>query len=465
MQPSDPIKKALMIALLVGGCVRLAFLILFSSNLQADPDAYRQISENVATMGVFGQSFGDGPIQPTAFRPPLYPLILSGFVVNQNLSLTLVAGFHFLLGLGTIYFGFVFARCVGIKPLGCAGVAILVAVDPILLQQSSLVMTETFATFLATACLAYSTQIFQATFTTRHFFVLGILAGVSSLCRPTFVIWGGLLLSSIVISAIFSNFNFTRRFSRWFFSETDRTQPPVQSHPLRQRLIQATWFGIAILLVLSPWMLRNHLEIGKPIFATTHGGYTLYLGNNDCFYDYLKTEQTEAWNGEAELRNVVLNIRTESQKPDGTVDELKKDQLYYRRSIATIQRRPTMFLYSTWVRIVRFWSVMPSNASANESKLKWAIQMGSAVWYATLFLAAGTGLLAILFASQKKPFRNVLFGSATMVMAFQGLHLVYWSNMRMRAPLTAIIAVLAIVGIQVLLSCVQRRRISQASSA
>lgn len=111
MQPSDPLKKALMIAMLVGGCVRLAFLIFFFFNLRADPDAYRQIAENVATMGVFGQSFGDGPIQPTAFRPPLYPLILSCFVVNQNLSLTLVAGLHFLLGWGTIYFSFRLAHC------------------------------------------------------------------------------------------------------------------------------------------------------------------------------------------------------------------------------------------------------------------------------------------------------------------------------------------------------------------
>lgn len=464
MQPSDPIKKALMIALLVGGCVRLAFLIFFSSNLSADPDAYRQISENVATLGVFGQSFGDGPIQPTAFRPPLYPLILSGFVVNQNLSLTLVAGFHFLLGLGTIYFSFVFARGVGIKPLGCAAVSILVAFDPILLQQSSLVMTETFATFLATVCLAYSTQIFQATFTSRHFFVLGILVGVSSLCRPTFVIWAGLLLSSILMLSIVSKFNCTRRFSRWFSSEPEENQTLTLSHSLKQRLVQAACFGTAILLMLSPWMARNRMEIGKPIFATTHGGYTLYLGNNDRFYDYLKTDQTDVWNGEAELRNVVLSIRTESRMPDRTIDELKKDNLYYRKSIATIQHRPTMFFYSIWVRVVRFWSVIPSNASADESKLKWAIRMGSAAWYSTLFLAAGTGLLAILFSPQERPLRNLLFASATMVMAFQGLHLVYWSNMRMRAPLTAIIAVLAIVGIQVIFSWVRRRQLPHATS-
>ena len=45
-------------------------------NLTDDPDAYRQIAENLLRHGVFAMGEGDHP-QPTAYRPPLYPVVLS----------------------------------------------------------------------------------------------------------------------------------------------------------------------------------------------------------------------------------------------------------------------------------------------------------------------------------------------------------------------------------------------------
>ena len=467
MQSSKAFRKSIYVALAIGGCARFAFLILFFSNLNDDPDAYRQIAENVATNGVYGQAFGEGPTQPTAFRPPLYPLILSRFVVTQKLSLYLVAAFHFLLGLGTICFGFLFARQVGLSPIACCFVATLMAMDPILLQQSSLVMTETLATFLATVCIWYSSDILQKDFNSRRFIVLGIFVGGAALCRPTFVIWGGLVLLSILILAVCGERLFVRRIFRWLSEEVDETEPNERSQRMQKRFLHAICFAASIGVVLLPWMLRNQMKFGKPIFATTHGGYTIYLGNNDRFYDYLKTDQKELWDGEGELRDVVLEIRSKSEASDGSIDELQKDRMYYQRSIDTIQRRPFMFLYSVCIRVVRFWSVIPSKSNTDESKLRWIIRIGSAVWYSVLFLCAIAGLCAMVFfrkANSKRSAyqanRAMFFAAVLMIIAFQGLHLVYWSNMRMRAPLTAIIAVLAVMGAQFLLTNLRKPKLA-----
>ena len=42
--------------------------------------------------------------------------------------------------------------------------------------------------------------------------------------------------------------------------------------------------ALTIVLVLSPWMIRNLLVFGEPVWTTTHGGYTLALANNPVYY-------------------------------------------------------------------------------------------------------------------------------------------------------------------------------------
>src|SRR5262249_2197112 len=45
----------------------------------------------------------------------------------------------------------------------------------------------------------------------------------------------------------------------------------------RARLVRAGLMGCSVLTVLSPWMIRNLIQLGEPIWTTTHGGYTLAL--------------------------------------------------------------------------------------------------------------------------------------------------------------------------------------------
>ena len=46
---------------------------------------------------------------------------------------------------------------------------------------------------------------------------------------------------------------------------------------------------LAAVCGLAPWAIRNQIVVGRPIVSTTHGGYTLLLGNNPSFYDHLRT--------------------------------------------------------------------------------------------------------------------------------------------------------------------------------
>src|SRR5438105_6097277 len=90
--------------------VRGSVLWAMRGNLQQDPDAYREIAENLLRYGEFalGKPSGTGAgevVTPTAYRPPLYPVVLSNLPAadGQHVSLFKVAALHLLLGVATVW--------------------------------------------------------------------------------------------------------------------------------------------------------------------------------------------------------------------------------------------------------------------------------------------------------------------------------------------------------------------------
>src|SRR5581483_12505023 len=135
--------------------------------------------------------------------------------------------------------------------------ALLVAVDPLLVHESTQVMTETVAALLAAAAMLAVTSAMERPGTWRAV-ASGVAIGLSVLCRPTFLVWGGCLAVLVGWGA---------------------------NRVVRARLRVLYLAGMAV--VLAPWAIRNEIELGRPVITTTHGGYTLLLGNNAYFYKFL----------------------------------------------------------------------------------------------------------------------------------------------------------------------------------
>ena len=51
-------------------------------NLNEDRDAYREIAENLATYRIYGLGRSNETPRPTAYRPPLYPVLLEAYAGN-----------------------------------------------------------------------------------------------------------------------------------------------------------------------------------------------------------------------------------------------------------------------------------------------------------------------------------------------------------------------------------------------
>jgi hypothetical protein len=94
-----------------------------------------------------------------------------------------------------------------------------------------------------------------------------------------------------------------------------------------------------------------------------------------------------------------------------------------------------MFLYASLVRMGYLWSPLAHRLDAEESTLvrwsRWVI----AVWYVGVFVLAAVGVVRLGSSAAQVPW---VWGGL-LVLALTLIHAVYWTNMRMRAPLMPIV--------------------------
>ncbi len=410
--PARAVEPALL--LLLALLVRIAVIGAFHENLAADPDAYGQLAQNVALQGEF--SFGAG--RPTAFRPPLYPVLLAPLAGKQGVSRTGVAALHVGLGLLTVLGTWTLARRWMTSRTARLLAALLVACDPLLLYQSTYVMTEVCATALTVLTLWSLDRWWQRPSTVEAA-MSGTSLALCTLCRPTFAIWLPLVLAWMVGAAEPS----TRRRSRWW---------------------SATIAGLAFGAVMTPWWLRNYEAFGQPIWTTTHGGYTLWLANNDFFYDYLShaDRPTEPWSSAA------VDEMQRRLSRELNFDEIALDRALEARAWATIRSRPGLAIYSSWWRLGQFWNPMPQAVAGRPSG--GLVRATIAVWYLGQFTLVVLGATRLVRLTTWRRWIPAL----ALVVALSAVHTIYWSNPRMRTPLAPSLVLWAALGAEAL----ERRR-------
>jgi hypothetical protein len=194
-------------------------------------------------------------------------------------------------------------------------------------------------------------------------------------------------------------------------------------------------------LVLSPWVVRNVLVFGRPIVTTTHGGYTLLLGNNPVYYRQVVAQPWgTVWSGQSLSKwQQSLEDAMASAVPPVT-GELARDRWMYQRAWESIANAPDMFVRACWLRFLRFWSLAPIGPAkqAIPPIAHTAITLFYALITASLLLAP-----CRLSRSDWKTWLPLLL----LVVVFMLVHLVYWTDMRMRAPLVPAISLLAVRGL------------------
>lgn len=426
--------------LLVSG-ISLAFLVRGSivlakmESLDSDPDAYRAIAETLAQTGTFGLIGEDGEATPTAFRPPLYPWLLSLLVdADGRLVSRWVATLHVCLGVLTVGLTWDLARRWWSERTAWIA-AFLVTIDPMLLWQSTLVMTETIATALtvvvwwwwvarlnpkpvdvtfddgtlANSCdLSPSQPMLNAV-------VFGGLLSLTVLCRPTFLVWAATLVPAL-----------------FFVGPTCRIR----------RAARVGVVGLILLATVGLWTLRNVSQLGHPVWATTHGGYTLLLANNESFYDYLD-DSLGSWLPWDRTPWDPTEFFARYEARDRGIDEVSDDRVAYEMAKSTVSNRPSTFVWSCVVRATRLWHPFPARTA--DRPVTVVLMIGLYQTGLLIFAVCGIVKHRRFWRRPKTPFRigSNAWPAFGMLITLTAVHSVYWSNPRMRSPAIPMVAVAA----------------------
>jgi 4-amino-4-deoxy-L-arabinose transferase-like glycosyltransferase len=357
-----------------------------------DPDNYLPLALSVAS--------GNGFVlhgNATAYRPPLYPLMLASLAWNKReVSFPAIVLLHIGLGAATVWLTAKAAHQSLQSNLRANVAAFLVACDPVLLWQSRSVMTETPAAFLLALGFAGLSRPAW-----RGPLFGGLAFGLAALCRPS-MLPGSLLLIPATALARPGSFSV--------------------------RLPRACLLAVSLLIVLSPWAIRNFLELGEPIWTTTHGGYTLALANNPVYYrDVLNGPPGRVWTGNDQWLWADSITRQTAGMSEPDADRYLRNQV-----LSLAREQPADFARATLARLGHFWSLAPV-ASVYPA----AARIATLLWTIPLFLALAIGLF------QPSGWTWPRIAAPLAILGLTIVHAFYWTDLRMRAPIVPAIALVA----------------------
>jgi hypothetical protein len=382
---------SLWVIVVLGVLVRAA-LMLRGTGVFDDPDNYLPLARSIVT----GNGFTlNGRL--TAYRPPLYPfLLVPAIAIPGNDSVWGIAVLHLALGAGTVWLTGLAAEGSGLSPARSRLAALVSACDPVLVWQSRSVMTETPTAFLLAATLA------ALGCRGRLGPVLGGLAmGLAALCRPSMLAGAALTIVAAFL---------------------------VNPGERLVRLKRGGILAITIVLVLSPWMIRNFKVFGEPVWTTTHGGYTLALANNPVYYnDILHGPPGRVWTGHDQWLWWDSVNRATSGMTEPQADR------YMRHTVwQLVRERPGDFGRAIVARLGHFWSAAPAT-----SVYSGFVRGVTMAWTLPLWLAVLLGL------PRRDLWQWPRIAAPAAAIGLTLVHGLFWTDLRMRAPIVPAIALIA----------------------
>jgi 4-amino-4-deoxy-L-arabinose transferase-like glycosyltransferase len=230
--------------ILAGLIIRLTFLTIIAKyperGLSPDSQSYLKPATSLVSSGVYPPDNGK--------RPPVYPLFIAliYFLGGQNLVLIMTA--QILLDIITIYLTYVLASSFFPKPVALIG-ALIMAINIDSITYDYYYLSETLSTFFTIAGLL--TWVKGTREGWPGWFMLGaFFMGLSVLTRPI------ALYLPIVLMLWLS---------------------VMRERPLRERLFHAGAYAVTFLLVLWPWIIRNHNVTGLATVSTISHYNLLYF--------------------------------------------------------------------------------------------------------------------------------------------------------------------------------------------
>ncbi len=362
--------------------------------ITGDEPVYEELAANIAAgRGYFAHGV------PWAFKPPGWPMLLAAAHAVLGPGRMSIVFLQALFDCGTILLcGWTALRVMGSR--AAATIAFLLAlVWPPFFREARFMQTEPLFTFLVMASVAAFGRFTLAPSAWRAFAV-GLVAGVASLVRPNGLApLGGLILGWLV-----------HRLSG-----------------LRVEIPRLAALLLGIVLVLTPWTLRNARVFHVFLPVSTGGGEQFYAGSiletdgrwNYALWGTLKGRVAEA----------------ESLRIGHAPNPVELDRALLRAGIANWKADPRG---SAWISVKRLWRLCFLPVVSGDRPL---LRAGFFVALLALYAAAIPAGLAGLRAPGGTP---ALAGAMLVAVVLNALALsVFYTNSRYFEPTRPLLIVLA----------------------
>lgn len=222
----------------------LALLVRIFFILSVSPAPLENDAAEYNTLGIFlsqGKGYVNASGEPTAYRPPIYPLFLCSIYYTVGYNLLLVRLIQAFMGAGICVFVYLIAKRIFDEKVAILS-AISCCIYPPLVVDVSQIMSETLFTFF----LILGIWLTITREGSGNLFLTGLIFSLALLTRPFLIFFLPLLCFWMILRHKYDS-------------------------PKKIVILIA-----GILIILMPWTIRNYYKLHAFVPFANVGGLTLY---------------------------------------------------------------------------------------------------------------------------------------------------------------------------------------------
>ncbi|RMF92634.1 MAG: phospholipid carrier-dependent glycosyltransferase [Candidatus Schekmanbacteria bacterium] len=356
---------------------------------------YQAIAETLVEHGIFGYN----EFRPTSFRPPLYPIFLSGTYCIFGYNFFIVRIFQAIFHGLTCVFIFLIGENIFDRKTGIL-CALLVAFNPFLIFFSGEIGTESLFTLLVSATVYAIVKIDKEEKKTLPLVLCGIIFSAAMLTRTIFLSFLPFLLG-------------------WFYFTSEKKTAK------RKVII----FFLSFFTALLPWIIRNYNVHGHLLISGTNMGHNINIGALMEGVDYaqaLRKFKKISGYDYKDLEN------PKNKKLPASEYELQQEAI--NRTIEIILSDPLKWIKVRFLNAVNLWS---NNWQGNYAKRfeegkKPYIKLLSHYYYLFILSFGAAGI--ILALNSKRENRDFTYLILLLFFATTAGYCVFQTGKRYRVP-------------------------------
>jgi 4-amino-4-deoxy-L-arabinose transferase-like glycosyltransferase len=313
------VSKKTILALLLGLCVRIAFLVWhpgnnYLSNKLYVADSYRY--NGVAVNLLSGCGYTENG-ETTARTMPAYPFFLAfvyGFFGHNAVAVRFIQIFLVLLACYIIYLT---AKELFDERAGITALFLSVLYYPFI-QMPAYIVTESLFMLFLVLSVYFSVKVLKSPEKLGYIFLAGISSGVLVLTRPVGIFVPLLLFVFVLLQPV--------------------------PHRIWYGIKRTGIFLLVFFILLAPWVIRNYIVYRTFFPLSSEAGITMYRGNNPA-----ATGGTGGWHS--------IGVDTISGFPEEIKGMNDVEASNYLKNLAVryIRDNPSRFLYLCWRRFLNMW--------------------------------------------------------------------------------------------------------------